>query len=104
MNHDVEWLQRTPDLVADVRLYATTEGGRHFPAPAGWGCPCFASRDSTQAGWDARLQIGDGPIEPGTCRRVGFVFLTPEGSAAMKQAGHFFLWEGGFVGEARVVG
>jgi hypothetical protein len=54
-------------------------------------------------GWDARLQLDNTPFEPGTTRRIGFVFLSTEGAEAMKRAGLFYLWEGRVVGEARVV-
>jgi hypothetical protein len=54
-------------------------------------------------GWDARLQLDDEPFHPGTRRRVGFIFLSAEGAETMKRAGHFYLWEGGFVGEATIV-
>lgn len=49
------------------------------------------------------MQLGDEPFEPGTARRVGFVFVSEEGLQKMKEAGHFYLWDGGFVGEATVV-
>jgi hypothetical protein len=49
------------------------------------------------------MQLGREPFQPGTERRVGFVFLTEEGAETMKQAGRFFLWEGRFIGEASVV-
>jgi hypothetical protein len=46
----------------------------------------------------------DRPIEPGEQRRVGFVFLSGEAAAGiMRNAGTFYLWEGNFVGEAKVV-
>jgi hypothetical protein len=70
----------------------------------GWGCPCFASKEKPLRGWDARLQLGDEPFPPGSERRVGFVFLSPEGAETIKRAGYFYLWEGRFVGEAEVVG
>lgn len=94
---------RTPHLVADVRLYPTEEGGKTIPARKGYGCPCFISKDFAQDGWDARLQLDEIPFEPGTARRVGFVFIHPEGAVHMKEAGRFFLWDGRFVGEAEVV-
>lgn len=52
---------------------------------------------------DARLQIGNEPFSPGTSRQIGFVFLTPAGADAIKQAGHFYLWDGRFIGEASVI-
>jgi len=46
----------------------------------------------------------DEPLAPGEQRpAVPFVFLSPEGGKEMRQAGHFYLWEGRFVGEAIVV-
>ncbi len=50
------------------------------------------------------MQLKGELFEPGTERRVGFVFLTEEGAETIKRAGHFFLWEGRFIGEATVVG
>ncbi|CAH1672536.1 conserved hypothetical protein [Hyphomicrobiales bacterium] len=97
------WQTRAPDLVADVRLYTTQEGGRTSAALLGYGCPCFTSKDLARGGWDARLQLGDEPFEPGTQRRVGFVFLTPEGADAIRRAGRFYLFETRFVGEGTVI-
>jgi hypothetical protein len=97
------WHSRTPDLIADVKLYPAVEDGRRSAALLGYGCPCFTAKDTAVGGWDARLQLGDQPFEPGSQRRVGFVFLVPEGAEAMRRAGRFFLWEGRFVGEASVV-
>ena len=97
------WQTRTPDLIADVCFYPSTEGGKKSSAVLGYGCPCFIAKDLAVGGWDARLQLGDHPFEPGTERRVGFVFLAPEGAEEMRRAGRFFLWDGGFVGEASVV-
>jgi len=97
------WQSREPDLIADVRLYTSKEGGRRSAIVREYRCPCFLSMDPQQGGWDARIQLGDEPFEPGTERRVGFVFLSPEGADAMRSAGRFYLWEGRFVGEAKVI-
>jgi hypothetical protein len=94
---------RAPDLVADVRLYSSEEGGRKEPARHGYFPPCFPTRDANAEGWDARMQLGDQVFEPGTSRRVGFVFLSKESAEAARRAGHFYLWDGGFVGEATVL-
>lgn len=51
----------------------------------------------------ARLQLDNTPFEPGTTRRIGFVFLSTEGAEAMKRVGLSYLWEDRVVGEARVV-
>jgi hypothetical protein len=92
-----------PQLVADVRLYSTEEGGRRTAAPPGWGCPCTLSRDEPLVGYDAWPILGNDAIGPGEERRLGFVFLSPEGLESARRAGAFFLWEGRFIGEARVV-
>jgi len=54
-------------------------------------------------GYDGWPLLSDEPLLPEEKRRVGFVFLSPEGAETMKRAGHFYLWEGGFIGEADVV-
>ena len=97
------WETAKPDLVADVRLYLSEEGGKSAAAVRGYGCPLFTTKDTSLGGWDARMQLGDEPFPPGTERRVGFVFLTQEGSQKVKIAGRFYLWDGGFVGEGTVV-
>ena len=95
--------ERPADLIADVTLYTTENGGRKGPAPSGWGCPAMLYDDPT-IGWDAWPQLGDAWLQLGEKRRVGFVFLSPEGAETIRQAGRFYLWEGGFIGEAEVVG
>lgn len=93
----------TPQLVADVSLYTTAEGGKSQPARPGWGCPCAISRERPISAYDA-WPVLDTPMQPGERRdRVPFFFLFPEGAEAIRQAGHFYLWEGRFVGEATVV-
>ena len=103
MTSKCPWETRTPDLVANVRLYSPLEGGKTCAALRGYGCPCFVRKDTQQGGWDAKLLIDDAPFEPGTERRLGFVFLSPEGAEAMRRAGRFYLWEMRIIGEANVV-
>jgi len=94
----------TPHLIADVRMFNTTDGGRKGPAYAGWGCPCMTSKAPPLVGYDAWPLIGDDPLLPGDCRRLGFYFLSYEEAVpGVRQAGRFYLWEGGFIGEAEVV-
>jgi hypothetical protein len=93
----------SPQLVADVTMYATDQGGRNYVAQPGWGCPCMISKSQPLTGWDA-WPLLDSPIGPGERRRLGFVFLSGEEAAKIfRQAGFFYLWEGGFIGEAAVV-
>jgi hypothetical protein len=91
-----------PQLVANVRLYATEDGGKNYPAYPGWGCPCMVSQEQPLSGYDG-WPILEEPIQPGEERNgVGFVFLSPEGADVMRRAGRFHLWEGKFIGEAVV--
>ena len=92
-----------PQLIADVVLYRTDQGGRRTAAYLGWGCPCMVSKMQPLVGYDGWPLLGDEPINPGESRRLGFVFLAPEGLAAIGRADRFYLWEGGFIGEATVV-
>jgi hypothetical protein len=95
----------TPHLIAEVRMYATTEGGRKMAALPGWGCPCMVSLTEPLVGYDALPILTDEPLLPGSTRRLGFYFLSGEEAAeVMRTSGHFFLWEGRAIGEAEVVG
>lgn len=42
------------------------------------------------------------PILPGQTRKVGLIFLTPEGEQAIRNAHHFFLWKKRIIGKATV--
>jgi hypothetical protein len=93
-----------PSLVANVRLYAAADGGKQMPALPGWGCPCFTTKGRETGGWDGWMVL-DAPLQPGESRDgVPFVFLRAEGGEVMRSAGHFYLWELRFLGEATVVG
>ena len=95
--------EMTPALIADVRFYSTEGGGKKQPAYPGWGSPCMVSQQQPLSGYDGWPILNE-PLNPGEQRgRVPFVFLSPEGADAMRQAGHFYLWEGGFIGEVVVV-
>jgi hypothetical protein len=92
-----------PQLVADVTLYPTAEGGKTLAVPPGWGCPCAVSKAAPLIGYDA-WPILEEPLAPGGQRRLGFVFLSGEKAAdVFRKAGIFYLWEGRFIGEAVVV-
>jgi len=85
-------------------MYETADGGRATPAAPGWGCPVMVSNVEPLVGFGALLLLRDQALEPGQCRRLGFVFLSPqEAIAAIEEAGRFYLWEGRFIGEAVVV-
>src|SRR5258708_38767242 len=65
-----------PQLVADVYLYPTADGGKKLTVHPGWGCPCSCSKslDAAYDGWP----LLDAPLVPGERRRLGFVFLGGE--------------------------
>jgi hypothetical protein len=95
--------QMSPQLVAEVYLYATADGGKQLTVQPGWGCPCSCSKSSDALFYDA-WPLLDAPFAPGESRRLGFVFLSGEDAASvLRQAGTFYLWEGRFIGEATVV-
>jgi hypothetical protein len=93
----------SPEIVADVYLYPTADGGKELTVLPGWGCPCssFKSNDAIfYDGWP----LLDTPLAPGERRRLGFVFLSGEDAASvLRQTGRFYLWEGRFIGEAAIV-
>jgi hypothetical protein len=92
-----------PQLIADVTLYSTAEGGKKLAAQPGWGCPCSVSKSPPLVGYDGWPLLKQ-PLSPGEGRRVGFVFLSGEDAAEVfRKAGVFYLWEGRFIGEAVVV-
>ena len=95
--------EKSPQLVADVFLYATEEGGRGISALPGWGCPCSIAK-SKDALFHDGWPLLDSPFAPGERRRLGFVFLDGEEAASVfRKAGKFYLWEGRFIGEATVI-
>ena len=95
--------QMCAELVADVYLYSTSEGGKQVAVQPGWGCPCSCSKSADALFYDG-WPILNVPFAPGERRRLGFVFLSgTDAAAVLRRAGTFFLWEGRFIGEATVV-
>ena len=101
-----------PAFFADLRLYATEDGGRKQPVYLGFGCPCFLEKKELKRGadgaanppaYDAWPLLGEEPMQPGEARRVGFVTLSSESADVLGRAGRFYLWDGRFIGEAQVV-
>ena len=92
-----------PQIVADVWLYETADGGRAGPALPGFGCVLVTSKELPYSGWDALLLLRDRPMHPGERRQLGFVFLTPESAlSGVRQAERFYLWDGRFIGEGTI--
>jgi hypothetical protein len=93
-----------PQLIADVTLYPAEQGGRGVPTGPDWfGCPCKIRKDDVGS-WDCRILLQGQPLSPGDTRRVGMIFLSGEKAAGiLREAGKFFLWELGIIGEATVI-
>ena len=93
-----------PDLIADVTLYPTSQGGLKGPTPTEWfGCPCMVDEDGSR-GWDCRLLLDGRSMSPGETRRVGISFLSGEKAAQLfRIARKFYLWEMRIIGEAIVI-
>jgi hypothetical protein len=48
--------------------------------------------------------LGDLALAPGESRQLGFLFLSGDEAVALfRDSGVFYLWEAGFIGEAKVV-
>jgi hypothetical protein len=93
-----------PQLIADVTLYPTEQGGLRGPTGPDWfGCPCKVHKEDIDS-WDCRILLQGQPLSPGETRRAGMVFLSGNKAANIfREAGKFFLWERGIIGEARVM-
>jgi hypothetical protein len=92
-----------PELVVRLTLYPTEAGGRQTPFRSGLSCVCCADK-STASGWDGCPQLNDEPMYPGQTRTVGFAFLSErEAAATLSKNEKFYLWDGGFIGEAQIV-
>jgi hypothetical protein len=92
------------DLIADVWLYPTDQGGKLQPVFSGWGYPCKTTLDPEEPAWDGWPTLGEAELRPGETGRFGWMFLSGDQAAStMRQAGKFYLWEGRIIGEAVVV-
>ena len=97
----------SPDVIADVTLYSTENGGRQTPLRGDlrpwFSCPCKIRKEDDR-GWECRLLVDGVVFEPGETRRVGISFLSREQAVPIFFAAkNFFLWEGRIIGEARIV-
>jgi len=92
-----------PELIVDLKLYPTSEGGRRGPIMGKWfGCPCKFRKEDFEAR-DCRVLLDGSSIAPGESARVGMIFLSTDSAALFRAAGKFYLWESGIIGEAVVV-
>ncbi|NCP15366.1 MAG: hypothetical protein GW858_14605 [Sphingomonadales bacterium] len=94
---------KTPDLIAEVRFFPSSEGGRNGPVLNGYGCPCILHREARE-GNDARFLFEQNWVEPGetVTAKLCFTFGL-EAANRFRQVGRFYLWEDKIVGEAAVI-
>ncbi len=88
-----------PQSIAELTLFPREQSTRKTAVQPGWGCLCFRSRTAPANGWDGHPNL-DEPLELGSTRVVGFIFLSGEEAVqALSARPSFFLWERGFIGE-----
>ena len=93
----------TPDLLVELTLLPTTEGGRSGATPSTWfACPVLLAPGEY---FDARFDLtGVGSILPGQVAQVPVKFLFPERAMPLVSAGQVVsLWEGRTIGHAKVL-
>jgi len=90
-----------PDLTAELYLYPTNAGGRKSLIGLGWGCVCSKDKALVE-GWTG-YPLLHSEMMPGERRTLGFVFLSSaKATSALTAGDKFYLWEGGFIGEAKI--
>ena len=92
-----------PELIADLYLYPTEDGGPKLPISEGYRCPSYSRKDNRENGWTCFPHVGDEPLAPGQKRRVRLSFLLPEAAEEMQKTGKVYLWNARYIGEATIV-
>lgn len=90
------------DAIVDVKMFATTNGGRNGPTPPDkFGCPLEIEGKY----YDCRFDLtASGPLRPGHSAVVPVAFLFPEDVIPLlSRETKFNLWEGRAIGSGRVV-
>ena len=102
---------KSPQLRVSLTLYPTEESVRSTPIIPGWMCSCFAVKDPFEnrrakaSASDGAPILVDGQMELGTTQVVDFIFPLAGKDAVplVEKSTRFYLWEGGYVGEADVL-
>lgn len=91
-----------PDIIAQVTLLPTFEGGRKSATPSNYfGCPLGFENEY----FDVRLDLSEvGSVAPGDTVRVPAKFVCPDLIKSRFSVGSIFiLWEGKKIGEGKVL-
>lgn len=92
-----------PHLWVEYTLYPTSDGGKTKDISCGWSCPCFVEKDPMSGGFDAYPLLGSSSMSPSQTQYLGLWFMNREDAEPeFRKAGKFYLWEGGFIGQAVV--
>ena len=90
-----------PDILAEVHLLATQDGGRKCPTPSDkFGCPVGFEGEY----FDMRIDLSEaGSLSPGMTKEVPIRFLWPELILPrLRMGSEFTLWDGKTIGHGRV--
>jgi hypothetical protein len=94
-------VEMSEDIIAEVHLFETEDGGKRWPARNRFGCPININGES----FDCRFLLEDGmSISPGATATLKIKFLRPDLVLPLLEIGTVFrLWEGRFIGTAKVL-
>ena len=90
------------DILAEVHLLPTQNGGRSRPTPADkFGCPVGIGSEF----FDMRIDLSStGSLSPGQTARLPMAFLRPDFVLPLLHVGsEFTLWEARTIGHGRVI-
>lgn len=100
--HSPRLMKATFDIRAEIHLYRTDEGGRKDPTTSDhFGCPAEIAGEF----FDCRLLLDEtGSLAPGSTTVIPIKFLRPDFALPLLKVGsQFKLWEGRYIGTARVL-
>ena len=95
-------MKREADIIAEVHLFTTENGGRNGPTPTKlFGCPA----EIQGSFFDCHLILGEFEcLAPGDTAALPIKFLSPEIVLQMLKVGdEFRLWELRYIGTAKVL-
>ena len=90
-------------LAIQLYLYPTETGGKKLPVYDLYRPLCFVEKNKADLAYGCMITVGQPPLAPGESRRVRITFpMYPDAAKILAAAEKFYIWDGGFVGEAVV--